>query len=136
MAAYLLHPKYQGEGLTPAQVESAKQWLRAKDPYTITIQFQAKAAPFPDSFFDEVVVNGPAKVQPLTWWRSVGRQAPEIPASFIELMIQLHSAVASSASIERIFSTYGHVHNKLRNKMGMAKTEKLVLCYRLSANKY
>ena len=63
--------------------------------------------------------------------KSVSRQAPDIPAPFIELMIQLHSAVASSASIERIFSTYGHVNTKLRNKMGMAKTEKLVFCYRM-----
>ena len=132
MAAYLLHPKYQGEGLTPTHVKSA----RAKDPVfvNLTIQFQAKGAPFPDSFFDEVVVNGPAKVQPLAWWKSVGRQAPDIPAPFIELMIQLHSAisaVASSASIEKIFSTDGHVHRKLRNKMGMAKPEKLVFCYRM-----
>ena len=105
MAAYLLHPKYQGEGLTPTHVKSAKQWLRAKDPVfvNLTTQFQAKGAPFPDSFFDEVVVNGPAKVHPLAWWKSVGRQAPDIPAPFIELMIQLHSAVASSASIERIW---------------------------------
>ena len=35
------------------------------------------------------------------------------------------------ASIERVFSTFGHIHSKLRNKLGVQKAAKLVLCYRM-----
>jgi len=42
----------------------------------------------------------------------------------------LHSAPASSASLERIFSTYGHAWSKQRNCVGPDKAEKLVKAYR------
>ena len=38
---------------------------------------------------------------------------------------------ASSASLERVFSSFGLVHTKLRNKLGIAKAQKLVYCYRM-----
>ena len=47
------------------------------------------------------------------------------------LMLQLHSASASSASIERIFSSFGLIHNKVRNRLGVEKATKLVFCYRM-----
>ena len=39
---------------------------------------------------------------------------------------QLLTAVATSASVKRLFSTYGLVHSKLRNQLGIEKTAKLV----------
>ncbi len=38
--------------------------------------------------------------------------------------------VVTSASIERLFSTYGLVHTKLRNKLGNEKAGKLVFLYK------
>jgi len=40
------------------------------------------------------------------------------------------SAPASSASLERIFSTFGHVWSKQHNGLGPDKAEKLVKAYR------
>lgn len=41
-------------------------------------------------------------------------------------MTQLHTASASSAGIERLFSAFDLVHTKLRNRLGVEKTAKLV----------
>ena len=53
-----------------------------------------------------------------------------VSEDFIELAIRLVSAPASSASIERIFSTFAHVHNKVRNRLCIgffAETEQTTL---------
>ena len=50
---------------------------------------------------------------------------------FSELAIRLLSAPASSASIERIFSNFGYIHNEMRNRLGCATAAKLVFCYRM-----
>jgi len=43
-----------------------------------------------------------------------------------DLSIQVHAAVASFADIERLFSTFGFVHSKVRNRLAIKKTSKLV----------
>lgn len=53
-----------------------------------------------------------------------------LPTGFISFVKSLISCPASTASIERIFSTYGLVWSKLRNKLGEEKAEKLVKIYR------
>jgi len=46
---------------------------------------------------------------------------------------QLFSAAATTAGLERIFSSYGLVHSKLRNKLGNKKAAKLTfLCKHLN----
>lgn len=47
-----------------------------------------------------------------------------------EFLVKLHSCPASSASIERIFSVFGLIWTKLRNKLGDEKVEKLVKIYK------
>jgi len=42
------------------------------------------------------------------------------------LVTQLHTAIASSTGIERLFSAFGLVHTKLRNRLGIEKASKLV----------
>ena len=49
----------------------------------------------------------------------------------IKFALQLMGAPASSASIERVFSTFGLVHSKLRNRLGVERASKLVFCYRM-----
>jgi len=48
---------------------------------------------------------------------------------------QLLCAVGSSAGVERIFSTFGLVHSKLRNRLGVEKAGKLVFIYKLLNSK-
>ena len=41
------------------------------------------------------------------------------------------TAVASSAGVERIFSTFGYIHSNITNKLGIEKAAKLVFIYRM-----
>jgi len=118
-----LHPKYQGKLLCNNQVEEAKLWLKEKNPAYLqtVIAFEAKSSPFPGSYFDEDATN----INPLTWWLSVSRRI-KLPDGMLQLLKQLHTAIASSASIERVFSSYGLIQTKLRNKLGNEKAQKLV----------
>ena len=49
----------------------------------------------------------------------------------IKLCRQLLGAVASSAGVERVFSSFGLVHSKLRNRLGVTKAGKLVFIYKV-----
>jgi hypothetical protein len=40
-----------------------------------------------------------------------------------------------SAAIERIFSNFGMIQSKLRNRHGLVKAGKLVFCYRMLRGK-
>ena len=44
---------------------------------------------------------------------------------------QTLGASASSAGVERIFSTFGFIHSKIRNRLGTEKAGKLVFIYKL-----
>ena len=67
LVAYMLHPKYAGEHLSPAQIEVAKGWLVERNESFIVpaISFQAQAEPFPASFF-RAEARG---MKPSTWWK-------------------------------------------------------------------
>jgi len=126
--AHMMHPKYLGDGLTMDQVETAKMWLVGRDPTFLpaAIAFQAEADPFPESFFRPAA----RQMKPVTWWKGI-RSSAALPAGFIDLMVTLQSACCSSASLERVFSSFGLVHTKLRNRLGNDKSQKLVFCYRM-----
>lgn len=52
----------------------------------------------------------------------------------LSLVTKLFTASASSAGVERIFSSYGLVHSKLRHRLGIQKSSKLVSIFK-SLNK-
>ena len=60
-----------------------------------------------------------------------GLTGSKVSEDFIELAICLVSAPASSASIKRVFSTFTHVHNKVRNRLSVEKAQKLVYAKRI-----
>ena len=64
-APHMLHPKYRGEKLTMEQQQDVSTWLASRDPGFITsfISFQAKAAPFPRSYFSAEGIS----ISPHTW---------------------------------------------------------------------
>ena len=49
----------------------------------------------------------------------------------IKLCRQLLVVVASSAGVERVFSSFGLVHSKIRNRLGVTKAGKLVFIYKV-----
>ena len=91
---------------------------------------------YPKSMFADKVIE---EFSPAKWWRIVKSRAEKIPGmaspQFCSFMEQLSSLPASSASVERVFSTFGYVHTKLRNRLGNDKTEKLVRCNRMLKGK-
>ena len=49
----------------------------------------------------------------------------------MKLCRQVLRAITSTAEIERIFPTFGFVHSKVRNRLGISKVGKLVFMYKL-----
>ena len=97
-------------------------WLDAYHPETLVdvIKFRAKQAPFKDYLFKE---NTLKNLTPLTWWKSLeDKLSPQTNC----LTEQVFTATSSSAGLERIFSTFGLVQSKLRNRFGIEKAGKLV----------
>ena len=104
------HPKYQGRGLT-SQQEEAQQWLAQKDPRFLPplLMMQIQDERLPKTMLMEEVMGF---LSSASWWllmdKKVAKDEP-LPAGLIELMTQLHRLPTSSASIERLFSSFGLV---------------------------
>lgn len=91
----------------------------------LVIKFNARPQPFKTVMFSEEITKNVSGVQ---WWQSqaddpeIGKQLP--------VLKQFLCAVASSASVERVFSTFGLVHSDLRNRLGVEKAGKLVSLFK------
>ena len=126
--AHLLDPRYYGSNhLTEEEEQAAKKFLSAHHPSALhsVLKYLAMSSPYEDWMFGQHLLDN---IDPLTWWRTSGAQHDPAMQSLVE---QLHTARASSAGIERIFSTFGFVHSKIRNRLGTNKAGKLVLLYKL-----
>lgn len=125
-AANLLHPKFMGNNLRSEQISEALSFIEAyhKEAMPFVVKYRAKTEPFHKSLFESHVVD---HVGPLEWWLSLKSQ---INGQTIDLVTQLHTAVASSAGIERLFSTFGFIHSDVRNKLGNEKAAKLVTVFK------
>ncbi|KAJ8889951.1 hypothetical protein PR048_009456 [Dryococelus australis] len=82
----------------------------------VIVKYLARSDPFQKYMFTDEVLNN---VSVLQWWRSqkncLNFGATETP---------------SSVGVERVFSTFGVVQSKLRNKLGNEKVAKLVFLYK------
>ena len=82
---------------------------------------------FPQYLFNR---NAFKYVTPMIWWEML---ASVIPVSFrgqtTELCCKLFTAVASTAGLEHIFSSFWLVHFKLRNRLGNEKATKLTFLF-------
>lgn len=97
----------------------------------LIIKFQAKVSPFVESFFNESVIN---EVSSYEWWKSQKKAIDAINPDVFSIIEQLMTAQSSSASVERIFSSFGLVHSKLRNKLGTEKASKLAFLFKMFNN--
>ena len=126
--AYLLDPRYNGSPhLSSEEIDTAMNYL-ADHHYAAlqaVINYRAKASPFGSYMFKPEVLSG---TDPFAWWQS---QASMLDEHILSLVEQLFTARASTAGIERIFSTFGLVHSKLRNRLQTEKAGKLVFLYKL-----
>lgn len=88
------------------------------------IKLNARSEPFRKHMFTPDVLRSVTAVQ---WWTA---HRDVITGEAVDLAEQLLSARASSAAVERIFSTFGLVHNDLRNRLGTEKAGKLVFMFK------
>ena len=126
---YILNPTLNGERLSNEQRERAELYLNEKHPEFLPNYFSylAKDYPFSHARFSESALRTP----PNSWWRSLlVSKNGKLNQNFVNFASRLMSAPATSASLERIFSTFGYVHSKLRNRLKLEKTAKLVFCNR------
>ncbi|XP_069593638.1 uncharacterized protein [Ranitomeya imitator] len=120
--ANILHPIYRGKKLSEAEINSAMEWLANTnhDIVATVLKLKCESAPFQKYMFADNVVN---ELKPLDWWKS---QSLVLPAKIINLATQLLTASASSALVQRLFSSFGFVHTTVRNRLGTAKAGQLV----------
>ena len=107
-------------------------WIRKFKPSVIiviilsySIAFDAQSAPFSTNYF----MDTSRAVDPVVWWKGLRRC--KVPWAFADIAIHLLSSPSSSASVERVFSNFGLIHSKIRNRLGNEKASKLVFCYRM-----
>ena len=112
--------------MTSEQKNKALEFITDKNPAFMapTIAFMSKGLPYPPSFFKTETND------PVAWWRALST-FDEFPEGFVEFMETLCISTASSAGVERVFSSFGLIHNKLRNRLGVDTASKLVFCYRM-----
>ena len=92
------------------------------------LKFQGEIEPFCGAIRNANVIKSTTDFE---WWKSFVAMNPNtIKPLDYEKINQLVTAVASSAGVERIFASFGQVHTKLRNKLGIEKAAKLTFLYR------
>lgn len=124
--ANLLHPLYKGERLSENQMEIAMEYVDSLHPAVMPeiLKYKAQSSPFQKYRFKKDVIQS---LTPQIWWMSFQNSISE---DMKLLCNQLFSAVASSAGIERMFSSFGLVHSKMRNKLGNEKAAKLTAIFK------
>ena len=137
LVAYQVHPKYKGEGLSQEQDQAAANWLKeigkeALIPVILSLSINDNET-FPSTLLETKVIETFSAVK---WWRILKTKLRSNSLSILneevcDFILTICSLPASSASVERTFSTFGTIHTKLRNRLGNKTTEKLVMCNRI-----
>ena len=124
--ANLIDPRYRGKSMSVAEINIAIEHMSDRYPETMgtLVKFKADCEPSkPYMFNQSIIVN----VTPSCWWRSLDGI---VEKEFVAVTERL-TAVASSAGVGRIFSTFGYIHSNRSNKLGIEKAAKLVFSYRM-----
>ena len=129
--AYILDPTINKEEY-PLLAEEKRDALHIVSKYfadtgllPLLIKLEAKSDPFHKTLFSEEIIKNVTAVQ---WWRSQ-EDVSEVK-QVLPIVISVLCACASSADIERMFSTYGFVHSDIRNRLGNDKAAKLVFLFK------
>lgn len=129
--AYMLDPRYSQSELSEQEKKDALNFAKQKYPcnsmITLIVKFNAKTSPFDEHFFEQNVVK---EVTSYEWWKSQEIEISKFNNKVFTEVEQLLTAKASSASVERMFSTFGLVQSKIRNKLGLEKASKLVFLFK------
>ena len=119
LIVYLINPKYLDEHLSQTENYTIFKWLiREKEVIHILIYFKLIQGILSEKylFLKETIEN----VAGFNWWRLIN-----ICANIKSYIRGLLTDVCSSIGVERIFSLYGRVQSKLRNRFSKEKPPNL-----------
>lgn len=126
--------RFRGVHLTSQQKSSAYEYLKTVNPdfLPLLLTHVAGSDPFPKNMY------GPEfrEVSPMVWWKSITFEDPDclkwgrLKDQWMKVLDQLFSAVPNTAAVERTFSSFGLVHSKLRNRLGVEKAGKLTFMFK------
>ena len=110
--------------LTPQQVDLARKFAEEEGPdYALGLNlYLSRSGSFRSSLFDP-------RADPSAWWKAGLLSGFPIPLA--KLALRLCSCLASSANLERLFSTLGHVFGRTRTKLGIEKNGRLTILFRI-----
>lgn len=123
LLANALDPRFAGARLTPEQLDKARQFSEEEGPEVAQALnlYLARANPFRQGMFHP-------NADPVAWWHA--GQMSGFPPALCSLAIRLSCCLASTASLERNFSTLGFVYGQKRTLLGVEKAGKLTFLFR------
>lgn len=126
--ANILDQRFAGKNLTPDQRNKAFSELEINFMSMVTL-IMTQSSIFPQYLFGSQFQT----TSPMDWWKLLDMNTTDVQwqqwehkISFLSMCEQLLTAVASTAGLERMFSSFGLVQSKLRNRLGIDKANKLV----------
>ena len=123
LLANVLDPRFAGGKLTPTQIDVARQYAEEEgNEMSLALNlYLSRSPPFRPALF----VEG---AEPIAWWKA--GQKSGFPECLCSLALRFSASIASTASLERIFSTMGHVYGRRRTNLGVEKAGKLSFLFR------
>ena len=123
LLANVLDPRFSGAHLSPTQLDLARQFAEEEDPEVALALnlYLARSPPFREAMFHP-------KADPIAFWHA--GQLSGFPQELCSLALRLCGCVASTAPLERSFSTMSHIYGQKRNKLGAEKAGKLTFLFR------
>ena len=130
MATYMLDPCFLEEsrnknieatGYTEFTKFTDKSFDQEKSAklFIELVKFRQKISPYDN----ETIWISSSNLSPSIWWQSWPNSELQ------QLAIKILSIPTSSAAAERNFSTFGFIHNKIRNRLCNERVKKLVYIY-------
>ena len=117
-------PRYLGQTILDADDETQGLEFTAElspDLIAVIAQFRPESLPFLKPY-----VEAANCMQPCDWWQLVN-----ISDELKLQIIALHSCGSTTAPLERMFSSFGWIHNDQRNRLGAEKASKLLFCFKV-----
>ncbi|CAG8849958.1 45160_t:CDS:1, partial [Gigaspora margarita] len=130
MVAYMLDPRFLEESrihdVEPIGYNAFTTYTNQKfgqeksvELFIEIVKFRNKSSPYDNN----IIWESATELTPAIWWESWPN------SSLKQLAIKILTIPTSSAAAERNFSTFGFIHNKLRNRLHNNRVKKLVYIY-------
>lgn len=123
LAAHILDPKHRGKLLSKKEYTKGFKFIRKLAPRFNLVQTEVEKElteyAAEDGFWKIGTLNAPV-THLSSWWKGVCK-----PTSLSRIASQIFKLHPTTAATERTFSTFGWIHNKLRNRLIAVRAGKL-----------